>query len=96
MLKYGLIIIQTMKPSDLNLTLIPKLSKLGRPYRLSAIAKNGQKPSKWVNKSECWCWYYVFLYTDDNSFFGVEFGYNDEFIRKLNDTDCKELFTLKN
>jgi len=73
-----------MKPTELNLSITPKLSKLGRPYRLSAIAKNLQEPSKWLNKVEHWHWYYVFIYTDDNSFFGFEFDYNDNFIQKFN------------
>ena len=69
---------------SLNLTLTPKLSKLGRPYRLSAIVKNLQVPSKWINKVEHWHWYYVFIYTDDNSLFGFEFDYNDNFVQKFN------------
>jgi hypothetical protein len=73
-----------MKPTELNLSITPKLSKLGRPYRLSCIAKNLQHPSKWINKVEHWHWYYMFLYTDDNSYVGFEFDYNDNFIQKFN------------
>ena len=73
-----------MKPTELNLSITPKLSKLGRPYRLSCIAKNLQQPSKWINKVEHWHWYYMFLYTDDNSYVGFEFDYNDNFIQKFN------------
>ena len=72
-----------MKPTDLNLSITPQLSKLGRPYRLSAIAKNLQVPSKWIDRIEHWHWYYFFIYTDDNSFFGLEFDYNDKLIKKL-------------
>ena len=73
-----------MKPTDLNLSITPKLSKLGRPYRLSAIVKNLQVPSKWINRVDCWHWYYFFIYTDDLSLFGFEFDYNDKFVQKFN------------
>lgn len=81
-----------MKPTDLNLTFTPQLSKLGRPYRLSAIAKNLQLPSKWIDRVDCWHWYYVFIYTDDNSFFGFEFDYNDKFVQKFNHEQSLNLF----
>ena len=81
-----------MKPTDLNLTFTPQLSKLGRPYRLSAIAKNLQVPSKWIDRVDCWHWYYVFIYTDDNSFFGFEFDYNDKFVQKFNHEQSLKLF----
>jgi hypothetical protein len=81
-----------MKPSELNLTFTPQLSKLGRPYRLSAIAKNLQVPSKWINRVDCWHWFYVFVYTDDNSFFGFEFDYNDKFVQKFNHEQSLKLF----
>ena len=83
-----------MKPTDLNLTQTPKLSKLNRLYRLSAIAKNGQKPSKWINKVEHWHWFYIFIYTDDNSFFGFEFDYNDKFVQKFNHEQSLNLFKI--
>ncbi len=85
-----------MKPTDLNLSFTPQLSKLGRPYRLSTIMKNLDVPSKWINRVENWHWYYVFIYTDDNSLFGFEFNYNDDFVRKLFHEDCKELFIYEN
>ena len=83
-----------MKPTDLNLTSTPQLSKLGRPYRLSAIAKNLQVPSKWIDRVDCWHWYYVFIYTDDNSFFGFEFDYNDKFVQKFNHEQSLKLFKI--
>ncbi len=73
-----------MDHRSLNLSITPQLSKLGRPYRLSAIAKNLQVASKWINRVDCWHWYYVFVYTDDNSFFGFEFDYYDKFVQKFN------------
>ncbi len=58
-----------------------------RPYRLSTIKKQSTSPSKWIKKNgvnvECWCWYYVLIYTDTDEFFGFLFDYNDEFIKKL-------------
>jgi hypothetical protein len=77
---------------SLNLTSTPKLSKLGRPYRLSAIVKNLQVPSKWINRVEHWHWYYFFVYTDDNSFFGFEFDYYDKFVQKFNHEQSLKLF----
>jgi len=77
---------------SLNLTSTPQLSKLGRPYRLSAIVKNLQVPSKWINRVEHWHWYYVFVYTDDNSFFGFEFDYYDKFVQKFNHEQSLKLF----
>jgi hypothetical protein len=83
-----------MKPTDLNLSSTPELSKLGRPYRLSAIIKNGQLPSKYINKVECWHWYYVFFYTDDLSLFGFEFDYNDKLVKKLTHEQTLKLFKI--
>jgi hypothetical protein len=80
-----------MKPSELNLSITPKLSKLGRPYRLSAIAKNLKMSSKWINKLEHWHWYYFFIYTDDNSFFGFEFDYQDNFVQKFNHEGTRKI-----
>ena len=77
---------------SLNLTSTPQLSKLGRPYRLSSIVKNLQVPSKWINRVEHWHWYYVFIYTDDNSFFGFEFDYYDKFVQKFNHEQSLKLF----
>jgi hypothetical protein len=73
-----------MKPSELNLSITPKLSKLGRPYRLLSIAKNLQVASKWIKNVEHWHFYYFFIYTDDLSLFGFEFDYNDNFVQKFN------------
>ena len=81
-----------MKPTDLNLSITPKLSKLGRPYRLSATMKNLDVPSKWFNRVEHWHWYYVFIYTDDNSLFGFEFDYNDNFLKKFNHEETRKIF----
>jgi hypothetical protein len=81
-----------MDHRSLNLTSKPKLSKLGRPYRLSAIVKNLQVPSKWINKVEHWHWFYFFIYTDDNSFFGFEFDYYDKFVQKFNHEQSLKLF----
>ena len=83
-----------MKPSELNLSITPKLSKLGRPYRLLSIAKNLQVSCKWINKVEHWHWYYFFIYTDDNSLFGFEFDYNDNFVQKFNDEQSLKLFKI--
>jgi hypothetical protein len=76
---------------SLNLTSTPQLSKLGRPYRLSAIVKNLQVPSKWINRVEHLHWYYVFIYTDDNSFFGFEFDYYDKFVQKFNHEGTRKI-----
>jgi hypothetical protein len=80
-----------MKPFELNLSITPQLSKLGRPYRLSAIVKNLQVSCKWINKVEHWHWFYVFVYTDDNSFFGFEFDYQDNFVQKFNHEGTRKI-----
>ena len=80
-----------MKPTDLNLTQYPQLSKLGRPYRLSAIIKNLDVESKWINRVEHWHWYYFFIYTDDKSLFGFEFDYNDNFLKKFNHEGTRKI-----
>ena len=80
-----------MHPRELNLTQYPQLSKLCRPYRLSTIAKNLDKPSKWINRVEHWHWYYFFIYTDDNSLFGFEFDYNDNFMQKFNHEETRKI-----
>ena len=83
-----------MKPTDLNLTQYPQLSKLGRPYRLSTIAKNLDNGSKWINRVEHWHWYYFFIYTDDNSLFGFEFDYNDNFVKKFNHEGTRKIIDI--
>jgi hypothetical protein len=83
-----------MKPTDLNLSSTPQLSKLGRLYRLSGIAKNLQVPSKWIDRVECWHFYYIFKYIDDNSFFGFEFDYYDKLVKKLTQEESLKLFKL--
>lgn len=59
----------------------------GKNYRLSAIKKNSQLPSKWIKRNgvntECWHWQYIFIYTDTNELFGFEFGFDDEFVGKV-------------
>ena len=54
-----------------------------RPYRISATKKNSQLPAKWKDGRE-WCWQYIFIYTDTNELFGFEFGYDNEFVGKVN------------
>ena len=80
-----------MKPTDLNLSITPQLSKLCRPYRQLMNPKNLQVASKWINKVEHWHWYYFFIYTDDNSYVGFEFDYNDNFIQKFNDEETRKI-----
>lgn len=62
----------------------PQIGPSGRPFRLSGIAKNSQKPSKWINKVENWHWIYTFRYIDNlESFegFEIETDYYDKKIR---------------
>ena len=80
-----------MQIFNLNLSLTPQFSKLGRPYRHKGTFMLYDKGSKWVNKVEKWRWIFTFMYTDDETLFGFEFGYNDEFIRKLCHNDVKEV-----
>lgn len=76
-----------MTITDLNLSLTPQPSKLGRMYRHKSTYKIYDNGSKWVNGVERWRWIHTFIYTDDGTLFGFEFGYNDEFVRKLNHDD---------
>jgi hypothetical protein len=76
---------------SLNLSITPKLSKLGRPYRQLMNPKNLQVASKWINKVEHWHWYYFFIYTDDLSLFGFEFDYNDKFVQKFNHEQTRKI-----
>ena len=63
----------------------PSVSRDGRHYRLSAISKNSQLPSKLITgRGECWHWVYTFIYTDSNELFSFEFDYNDKFVGKVN------------
>jgi len=60
-------------------------SNHNRLYRLSAIKKNSQLPAKWKDgRGWCWHWQYIFIYTDTNELFGFEYGYDDEYIGKIN------------
>jgi len=57
-------------------------SKLGRPFRLSGIAKNIDIPSKWMGNIERWNWIYTFIYLDDQGgSFNVEIDYDNNFIK---------------
>jgi len=66
---------------------VARESPNGKNYRLSAIKKNSQLPSKWLKRNgintECWNWQYIFIYTDTLELFGFEFGYDDEFVGKI-------------
>ena len=57
----------------------------GKNYRLSAIKKNSQLPAKWKDvRGWCWHWQYIFIYTDTLELFGFEFGYDDEYVGRVN------------
>jgi len=57
----------------------------GKNYRLSAIKKNSQLPAKWKDgRGWCWHWQYIFIYTDTLELFGFEYGYDDEYIGRVN------------
>ncbi len=60
-------------------------------YRHKSTYKIYDKGSKWVNGAEKWHFIFTFVYTEDKTLFGFEFGYNDEFIRKLNHDDVEEV-----
>lgn len=78
-----------MKPTDLNLTFTPQLSKLGRPYRHYGVFDLGQD-SKWINRTESRPFIYMFIYTDDNSLFALEYGYGMEFKSKWVHEKCRK------
>jgi len=78
---------QTKITTDKHTYLFNNGTYANRPYRLSAIKKNSQLPSKWLKRNgintECWHWQYIFIYTDTLELFGFEFGYDDEFVGKV-------------
>lgn len=78
-----------MNPDLLNFTRTPKLSPGGRPYVGFGGFDLG-KPKKWVGSMQSSPFVWIFKYTDDNSLFGFEYGYNFEFIKKWVHSDCRE------
>lgn len=78
-----------MKPTDLNLTSTPQLSKLNRLYRHYGVFDLGQD-SKWINRTESRPFIYMFIYTDDNSLFALEYGYGMEFKSKWVHEKCRK------
>jgi len=55
---------------------------LGKKFRLSGTRKNLQIQEKYINGTFKWHWIYTFFY-EDLSYFEIEIGYDDKFIRKL-------------
>lgn len=78
-----------MDHRSLNLTSTPQLSKLGRPYRHYGVFDLGQD-SKWINRIESRPFIYMFIYTDDNSLFALEYGYGMEFKAKWVHEKCSK------
>ncbi len=56
---------------------------LGLPFRLSAITRGDEGQYK----SE---WFYIFKY-DDGKLFALNIGVNGEFIKKLDDTEVRDM-----
>ena len=77
----------TVKNYKLYLDGVVRESPNGKNYRLSAIKKNSQLPSKWLKRNgintECWHWQYIFIYTDTNELFGFEYDFEDRFVGKI-------------
>ena len=78
---------QTKITTDKHTYLFHNDTYNNRPYRLSAIKKNSQLPSKWLKRNgvntECWHWQYIFIYTDTNELFGFEYDFEDRFVGKV-------------
>ena len=73
-----------IKQTQIFLNFEPQSSPNNRPFRYSGIKKNLKKPSQWVDKVECWCWIYTFIYLDDQGGdFSFEFDYNNKLIGKV-------------
>ena len=75
-----------VKETKIFLNLDTQISKLGRNFRLSGIAKNATLPPKWIeiNKKPIlkYHWIYTFRYLDvDSEFFEIEIDYNNNFVR---------------
>ena len=76
-----------VKNYKLYLDGVVRESPNGKNYRLSAIKKNSQLPSKWLKRNsvntECWHWQYIFIYTDTNELFGFEYDFEDRFVGRV-------------
>ena len=68
--------------NSINITLGTQVSPLGKEFRISGTAKNLDLPSKFINGVECWHWIHSFKYLEDEKYFNIEIGYNNEFIKK--------------
>lgn len=55
--------------------------KLGKPFRLSRVSINTDKPSKWLKRVEKHHWLYLFKYIEEDKFFEVETDYNGKIIK---------------
>lgn len=70
-----------MNLPNLN-TLEVQEGKLGKPFRQIGLRKNLQKPSFWLNKTDCYHWIYTFNYIDKSGGFEIEVDYYNKFVSK--------------
>jgi hypothetical protein len=69
-----------LKNQTIKINFDTQLTPKGRPFRLSGLEKITDQ-FKIVEKVQRWNWIYTFKMLDDNSFFGVKIGFNNEFIQ---------------
>lgn len=66
--------------------------KSKRPFRLSGSMKG--KQNTWIDRNYRNDWYYIFKYLDDNTFFAVHIGFEDEYIEVINHQGCLKLMVI--
>jgi len=60
-----------------------QIGTLGRPFRLSGIAKNLQIAPMWIGKTEKYCWIYRYIYLDEKGgFFNINIDHNDKYVKQ--------------
>jgi len=68
--------------TKINLTPETQISPLGREFRISGCEQVTTIPAKYIDGAYKNHWIYTFKYLDDGTFFKIEVGYRDEFVRK--------------
>lgn len=73
-----------VKGHRINLNFDTQISKNGRPFRLSGIALQTNKPTQWIDKRPHHGTIYTFRYLDvDTEFFAFEFDPYGVFVGKI-------------
>ena len=63
---------------------------IGNRFRLSCIKKGDN--STWINKKQCFDWFYIFRYEDGN-YFALYFDETNVFKKKLDNKETLKILT---